>query len=161
MSISAQNSTPSPVIVLNALPERCFSIAVDGTVQFANIAASDQLEIPRELISGKRITEFLEKQHHAPVLAALERCVKHGTSEKLECDFVNARGARIASAVHVAPTPDLLPAGSMLLSARNVSGDKDKDLNLLRFANVAHYTVNPLEITDTMGRIVYVNPAFE
>lgn len=161
MSKSAQNSTPSPVAVLNALPEMCFSIAVDGTVLFANTAASDQLESPRELISGKRITEFLEKQHQAPVLAAVERCVKHGASEKLECDFISARGARIATVVHLAPTLDLSPAGSMLLSARSVSGDKDKDLNLLRFANVAHYTVNPLEITDTMGRIVYVNPAFE
>jgi PAS domain S-box-containing protein len=42
-----------------------------------------------------------------------------------------------------------------------VSEFKKKELDLLRFSNVVHYTVNPIQITDAQGRMVYVNPAFE
>lgn len=44
---------------------------------------------------------------------------------------------------------------------RDISEKKQKELDLLRFSNIAHYTVNPVEITDVRGRIIYVNPAFE
>jgi len=45
--------------------------------------------------------------------------------------------------------------------ARDISADKQRELDLLRFSNVVHYTVNPIQITDAMGRMIYVNPAFE
>ena len=45
--------------------------------------------------------------------------------------------------------------------ARDISESKQKELDLLRFSNVVHYTVNPIQITDAEGKMVYVNPAFE
>jgi PAS domain S-box-containing protein len=48
-----------------------------------------------------------------------------------------------------------------LAVVRDISQEKQKEIDLLRFSNVAHYTLNPLEITDVDGRIIYVNPAFE
>lgn len=53
------------------------------------------------------------------------------------------------------------PARHVLVMGRDISEAKRKDLDFLRFSNIAHYTVNPLEITDVNGFIVYVNPAFE
>ncbi|MBM2846371.1 MAG: Signal transduction histidine kinase, partial [Bacteroidetes bacterium] len=50
---------------------------------------------------------------------------------------------------------------SCLAVVRDIAEEKQKDIDLLRFSNVAHYTLNPLEITDVNGRIIYVNPAFE
>ncbi|HEV8539383.1 MAG TPA: PAS domain S-box protein, partial [Bacteroidota bacterium] len=48
-----------------------------------------------------------------------------------------------------------------VIIGRDISEDKKKELDLLRFSNIAHHTVNPLEITDANGHIIYVNPAFE
>ena len=45
--------------------------------------------------------------------------------------------------------------------ARDVSESREKELDLLRFSNVVHYTVNPIQITDADGKMIYVNPAFE
>ncbi len=45
--------------------------------------------------------------------------------------------------------------------ARDISEEKQRELDLLRFSNVVHYTVNPIQITDSAGRMIYVNPAFE
>jgi PAS domain S-box-containing protein len=43
----------------------------------------------------------------------------------------------------------------------DVSEAKQKDLDLLQFSNAVHYTVNPIQITDADGKMIYVNPAFE
>jgi PAS domain S-box-containing protein len=44
---------------------------------------------------------------------------------------------------------------------RDISESKQRELDLLRFSNVVHYTVNPIQITDAQGKMIYVNPAFE
>ena len=44
---------------------------------------------------------------------------------------------------------------------RDVTEEKRKELDLLRFSNVIHNTINPIQITDANGMMVYVNPAFE
>jgi PAS domain S-box-containing protein len=44
--------------------------------------------------------------------------------------------------------------------ARDISEEKKKEIDLLRFFNVAENTVNPLQITDISGKMIYVNKAF-
>ena len=44
---------------------------------------------------------------------------------------------------------------------QDVTQEKQRDLDLLRFSNVIQHTINPIQITDASGKMVYVNPAFE
>jgi PAS domain S-box-containing protein len=54
------------------------------------------------------------------------------------------------------------PKGEVrVLIGRDITLDKQKELDLLRFSNVIQHTINPIQITDASGRMVYVNPAFE
>jgi len=48
-----------------------------------------------------------------------------------------------------------------ILVVQDITEQKKKELDLLRYSNVIHYTVNPIQITDARGVMVYVNPAFE
>ncbi|MEE9225938.1 MAG: PAS domain S-box protein [Bacteroidota bacterium] len=48
-----------------------------------------------------------------------------------------------------------------VLTIRDVSAEKEKELDLLRFSTVIEHTINPIQITDANGQMVYVNPAFE
>jgi PAS domain S-box-containing protein len=48
-----------------------------------------------------------------------------------------------------------------ILIVQDITAQKQKELDLLRYSNVIHYTVNPIQITDARGVMVYVNPAFE
>ncbi len=48
-----------------------------------------------------------------------------------------------------------------LISVRDISEEKRKEAELVRFFNVAENSVNPIEITDLNGKIIYVNRAFE
>ncbi|MBM4169200.1 MAG: PAS domain S-box protein [Ignavibacteria bacterium] len=45
--------------------------------------------------------------------------------------------------------------------ARDITEIKKRELEYLQFSNVIHYTINPIQITDAKGIMVYVNPAFE
>jgi PAS domain S-box-containing protein len=48
-----------------------------------------------------------------------------------------------------------------VLIVKDVTDQKQRELDYLRFSNVIQHTVNPIQITDASGRMVYVNPAFE
>ncbi|MCX6137165.1 MAG: PAS domain S-box protein [Ignavibacteriales bacterium] len=49
----------------------------------------------------------------------------------------------------------------VVLFAKDITDQRRKELDLLRFSEVMQHTVNPIEITDASGRIIFVNPAFE
>jgi PAS domain S-box-containing protein len=49
----------------------------------------------------------------------------------------------------------------ILVTARDITEEKEKETDLIRFFNVAENTVNPLQITDLNGKMIYVNKAFE
>ena len=49
----------------------------------------------------------------------------------------------------------------VVLFIRDITDEKKNELDLLRFSNVIHNTINPIQITDANGMMVYVNPAFE
>ena len=48
-----------------------------------------------------------------------------------------------------------------LVIIRDITAQHEKELDLLRFSEVIHRTVNPIQITSTEGKMIYVNPAFE
>jgi len=49
----------------------------------------------------------------------------------------------------------------VVVVSRDITEQKKMELDFLRFSNVIQHTINPIQITDAGGRMVYVNPAFE
>lgn len=47
-----------------------------------------------------------------------------------------------------------------LVVARDITEQHDRELDLLRFSEVIHRTVNPIQITNAEGKIIYANPAY-
>lgn len=50
---------------------------------------------------------------------------------------------------------------NFIIVARNTTEEKQKEIELIRFFNVAENSVNPIQITDLNGKMIYVNRAFE
>lgn len=48
-----------------------------------------------------------------------------------------------------------------LVTVKDISEQRKIELDLLRFSEVTLHTVNPIQITDANGKIIYVNPAYE
>ncbi|MGE5437756.1 MAG: PAS domain-containing protein [Syntrophothermus sp.] len=47
-----------------------------------------------------------------------------------------------------------------LILLKEINEEKQKELDLMKFFYVAENTVNPLQLTDVNGKMIYVNPAF-
>lgn len=147
--------------VLNALPDMCFVVGGAGMVHFANDAAGYLLGVAPEAMQGKAFKDLLTEPYRSAARLALNICSVEGTPRSLEAEFPSVNSKHVSALLHVSQYPAHQEDGWCLVVARDISKDREKELDLLRFTNVAHYTVNPLEITDTDGKIVWVNPAFE
>lgn len=139
----------------------------DGSVDFANAAAQDALAPGGAPLSGRRIEEFFSPPSGKDFIAALRRCGKNGAAADLEVKTTShpAAASPEGREFHFTLARYDRPGGAgeplIIAAGRDVTEQKRKDLEFIRFRNLAHNTVNPLEITDTEGRIIYVNPAFE
>ena len=90
----------------------------------------------------------------------LETCFRFADQLNLETKFHKRDG----SVIDVKGQVRVLHSGQTnywVLVMRDVTEEKRKELDLLRFSNVIHNTINPIQISDANGTMVYVNPAFE
>ena len=152
-------STPS---LLDAFPDPCFILSREGTIIAVNTGAAELLEQPENSLVGRVLTGFIETSSHAEFAAALTRCMASGGKELCKVTLRFPGGGRDTElSLSVFAPAEGSSERECLTVARDISEQKQKDIDLLLFSNVAHFTLNPLEITDIHGRIIYVNPAFE
>ncbi|GMU97005.1 PAS domain S-box protein [Ignavibacterium album] len=87
--------------------------------------------------------------------------LKNSCSKELETRlFINRNFINVK--ITIVPIKDSNENESFaLISVRDISEEKRKEAELIRFLNVAENSVNPIEITDLNGKIIYVNRAFE
>lgn len=147
----------------DALPDPCFVIARDGTIVAANEAAAAELQKPKAALVGRQFVSLLYPSSQPGFSTALATCF--AKKQRQHCTLMLNLPNGVAHDVDVSLSTYSTSGreeDSLCLSVvRDISAEKQKDIDLLRFSNVAHYTLNPLEITDVDGQIIYVNPAFE
>lgn len=139
------------------LPDMCFVVSDERLILECNRKAREVLGLPAPLDTPVPFYSLLAEESPRPLLAVLR--TKEIASEA-EVRFKSADGRNVDALLFIRRIEQ---DGETLLYvvARDVSEAKQKELDLLRFSNVVHYTVNPIQITDARGRMVYVNPAFE
>ena len=55
----------------------------------------------------------------------------------------------------------ILGGDHFIILGKDITEQEQKEIELLRFSEAINQTVNPIQITDSNGRMIYVNPAFE
>ena len=75
-------------------------------------------------------------------------------------DFLFSPNDQIYTEVTVTPL-SATKENYFLVIVRDITALHDKELELLRFSEVIYRTVNPIQITSTEGKMIFVNPAFE
>ena len=85
---------------------------------------------------------------------------KSSLSPSIEAQFVKSDKSVIDVAADI-KTLNSNGKSYNVVIARDITEQKKMELDYLRFSNVIQHTVNPIQITDAGGRMVYVNPAFE
>lgn len=141
--------------VVDKLPDIIFILQEDLTVLFSN-ACARELFGSRAILSANNLSGLLLPEEREAFHASLPW--KDGMSG--ETQFLSENGAMM----HAIWKVRALQKGrrtAWLFIAHDTTIEKQKDLDLLRFSNVIQRTINPIQITDASGNMVYVNPAFE
>ena len=148
--------------VLEALPDLCFIVAHDGHVTKVNRRVLEVLGQREGDLLGMDFPALLSPADREKFALSLSNCCENGTIQILEANLRTGVDA-IPIDLYLSRYPEDRPSRNSfcLIVARDISERKKKELDLLRFSKVAHFTVNPVEITDVHGNIIYVNPAFE
>ncbi len=135
----------------------CFVVSGEREVLAYNQRAREVLGLPKVPAGDIRFYDLLADDSARPLLAVLRT---QESEREAEVRFKRQDGATIDAILFMKKIagPD---REFLYVIARDISETKKKELDLLRFSNVVHYTVNPIQITDAHGRMVYVNPAFE
>ena len=146
--------TPDYRRILDLLGDMVLILDGAGTVISTNSAASSVLGINSV---GSSLSALLPASQQ-PVLEQLLGDTLD--SQPVETQFFTRDHTPldVAVEIHLLPQPK---AHFRVLFARDITEQKRRDLDFLRFSNVIHHTINPIQITDADGMMVYVNPAFE
>ncbi|HEX7573635.1 MAG TPA: PAS domain S-box protein [Bacteroidota bacterium] len=144
-------------IFIDIIPDMCFVVSGDRDVLVYNRKARELLGLPETPSGPIPFYSLLTDDSPRPLLPVLRTT---GRSPEAEARFRTADGRVIDALLFIRRIAGV-GADFLYVIARDVSEFKKKELDLLRFSNVVHYTVNPIQITDAQGRMVYVNPAFE
>lgn len=146
-----------PSVFLDLLPDLCFVVSEERMVLSCNGRAREMFGLEAGRDGLVPFYSLLTEDSPRPLLTVIR--TREDASEA-EVRFRAADG-RIIDALLFIRRVEQTGRPVLFVVARDVSEAKKKDLDLLRFANVVHYTVNPIQITDARGRMVYVNPAYE
>lgn len=151
----------SIINAVNNLPELYFIVDTKGIVQDCNATALRLLGRERNDIVNRQFAEVFDPSYLLKAEFEFNSCVDRSSLTSLQCRM------RVDSEHYLDVVLTFSPFRSeysgdeyVLCVARDVTLSKKKELDLLRFQFVAENTVNPLQITDLSGRMIYINKSF-
>src|SRR5690606_36082223 len=145
--------------LFDGFPEMCFLVDRTGKIEMMNLAAENKLNL-----NGSKPELFFDY---------VELCDRNDSETLFRNSYkLNRTGSiqtrlfinRALIDVHLTFIPynkiDDAAEKRIFVSVRDISEEKRKELELIRFFNVAENSVNPIQITDLNGKMIYVNKAF-
>jgi len=142
--------------VVDLLPEMVLILDGENRILDTNKTAADELGVVAQPSRPKYIFDIIPEDERIN----FRRVIPFSDQLNFETKFYKRNG----SVIDVTGLVRLLRLGQekyWILFIRDVTEEKRKELDLLRFSNVIHNTINPIQITDANGMMVYVNPGFE
>lgn len=144
-------------LFIDIIPDMCFVVSDERKILVYNRSAREILGLPEAPTEEIPFYSLLTDDSPRPFLSVLRTMDR---APEAEVRF-KVKGGKVIDALLFIRKIRGVGKDFLYVIARDVSEAKKKELDLLRFSNVVHYTVNPIQITDAQGRMVYVNPAFE
>jgi PAS domain S-box-containing protein len=142
--------------VFDLMPEMIFVLDDKNIIIDHNLAAAEATGHEASALDGMNIERLVPAAHLHEFQSFLN---KDGIANTIETQLLRADG----TVMDVSFDLKLLSSGLgtfRVAIVRDITEEKKKELDLLRFSNVIEHTINPIQITDANGKMVYVNPAF-
>lgn len=145
--------------LLDASPDLVFIIDDDDTIYYANKVAVKKLH---HNPVGHDLGSYVTPEFEAVYTKVKRIAVNNGYYGDVEMALQPPEHETITGVFYFTrfSSGDGTPP-SAIVFVRDITEQRRTELQLLRFANAIHYAVNPIQITDAQGKIIYVNPAYE
>jgi PAS domain S-box-containing protein len=133
-------------------------ISEKGEILKANQSAAEKFNLNNG--SVKNFDDILDHSNKEAAFNSFKKCFESGKSERLVSKFKNGINIYDVELLFIAPENLNSKREYIFLTEHDLTEEWKKEDDLLRFYYVSEYTVNPLQITDLEGKMIYINPAF-
>lgn len=149
--------------LFDSFPDMCFILDKKGDVEDINISARIKLDIKWRGEKSHNFIDLIEDSWKESTQKEIEKCKTEFKSKISESKLLVGKNSYDVELL-IAPytyQPDDGQNEHLIILARDITESRKKELDLLRFYNIAEKTVFPLQITSLEGKMLYVNPAYE
>ena len=149
--------------LFDSFPDMCFILNKEGEVEDLNISARIKLDIKWRGEQNHNFLELIDNVWKESTLNEIEKC-KNEFKSKISESKISFGKNNYDVELLIAPYTYQTDNGGiehLIILARDITESRKKELDLLRFYNIAEKTVFPLQITSLEGKMLYVNPAYE
>ncbi|MCU0342336.1 MAG: PAS domain S-box protein [Ignavibacteriaceae bacterium] len=145
--------------LFDGFPDMCFLVNENGNIRVLNKASVQRLDLAGS--EPEIFFDYVEICDRSETEALFRESFKGGKSSSFETRLFIKKNFINVNLTFVPFSSNGFDEKLILITARDISEEKKKEIDLIRFFNVAENTVNPLQITDLSGKMIYVNKAFE
>ncbi len=142
--------------VFDLLPEMILIVDAEQKIVDHNTAAAGGTGYSSNELLHSSLDLILPAEQRRVLMSILKT---NYSDQSLETKFVRSDKAVLDVQVDLRRLYSAERFYSVLI-AKDITEQKKRELDYLRFSNVIQHTVNPIQITDASGKMVYVNPAF-
>lgn len=147
--------------LFNNFPDMYFLLSEEGKILQMNSAAQKVLNTKKDTEFFSEIFDLVELCDRNDVQILFNKSIDRVKSEQYQTRFfINRKLIDINLTFSIPFSPGNDNQYSVIAIARDITEEKRKEDDLVRFHNVAEGSVNPVLITDITGKMIYVNPAF-
>lgn len=145
--------------LFDGFPDMCFLINDTGDIRFFNKVSSEKLEIKNS--QTDIFFDYVELCDRNETQNLFNKSITSGKAGEIETRLFFKKNFINVKLSFVPFESKGFKEKLTLVTARDISEEKKKEIDLIRFFNVAENSVNPLQITDLNGKMIYINRAFE
>ena len=147
--------------LFDGFPDMYFLVSNEGDILDLNKSGKDLIGSSANARDINFI-ELIELPDRVKFLNILKKSTKIKNDVSFETKFhVNNKFIQVKLTYSALPTNDENKnQDRIFIVARDISEEKKKEAELYRFFNIVENSLNPVQITDLNGKMIYVNTAF-
>lgn len=144
--------------LIDAIHDLCFVLSRDYSILYCNRKATEVFGRSEKELRGESFSALIHVDECTSFQTHLQHLkLNQSTDLKLK---LRVSGEELVGETRIHRTT--IEEGEVfVLTIRDVTEERVRELDLLRFSSVIEHTINPIQITDAKAEMVYVNPAFE
>ncbi len=139
----------------------CFILSNEGYIIKSNKSAEKYLLRTEDELRDTSFFDIFNEKHKEEIEKCFLKCINEKKSRDVSTTIsVNEKTWNFNLLFSPCFTKDKESVKFCFANARDITEKKQLEKDFLQFYTVAENTVNPLQITNLDGKMIYVNPAF-